>query len=358
MTDLTYVDADWSTGVCRSDRVSVNLPAYIGNNFHQYAVPRKFTLVLSEPSGLVRAAGVLGIPEGTENDKGLPLVALTGTGVETLYSSRYVLPYPYTPLIDPAGYPITARDTRITGVQYGTMMKRLYQQAMLHPGGSVPTSWEADRAGTREKGWEAVSGKPVQDAVEDISALEDGVEWDWVPHLDSNDNLFWSLVTGLDSAPEISQDFTHTWTTGGKAPAIRKLTWKISPEFMCSTAIFMGGKDDDRVLAAVSHNPSLIDNGMPLIEIWDSSHSSVSEQPTLNGWANKTLSEGQAPVQYWDFEVRADRSQTVRHGDWCVIDIKDHETIPDGSYSRRIVEISGKAFDDYISVTVAGELSW
>lgn len=301
---------------------------------------------------------MLGVPEGASDTDGLHRVVFSGRGIESYFERRHVLPYPYWPLVDAEGRPIVSRDTRISGVEYGTMMKRLYQQALTHPGAQLPVAWEPDRTGTREKEWAAVDGKPVQEAVDDIANLLGGVEWDWVPVVDDMERLSLALVTGTDADVEITSTYWHTWQAGGELPDTGPVTVKVSPEFMASTAIFTGGKDDDRTMIARATSNDLIIAGIPMTEVWDSSHSSVSQQATLDGWAGKRIEEGQAPVQYWGFDVRADRAAGLRHGDWCTIEISDHWLIPDGSYPRRIVEVSGTEKQEWLNVTVAGELSW
>ena len=358
ITELEIAQASWSTGICRADVVSVTSSGYTGRSLYQFLVPRKFALSLLEDDYRVRGAGLLGIPEGGSDDDGLHRVVFPGRGIESYFERRHVLPYPYWPLVDANGYPLLSRDTRITGVEYGTMMKRLYQQALTHPGAELPVVWEADRSGTRQKEWSAVDGKPVQEAVEDISELLGGVEWDWVPTVDQADRLTFSLVTGTDANPELSSAFWHTWQAGGESPDIRGLSVKISPEFMASTAIFTGGKEDDRVMVARATSLDLIIAGVPPVEVWDSSHSSVSNQAALDGWAGKRIEEGQAPVQYWSFDVRAERALGLRHGDWCTVEVQDHWLVPNGSYARRVVEVSGSADGAWLGVTVAGELSW
>lgn len=358
LPDLSFSSVSWGTGVCQPSSVSAVLPGYIGIDLYPYLVPRKYTLTVAEEGGRVLAAGVLGKPKASTNRDGINQILLNGTGPESLYQRRSILPYPFQPLIDSQGYPIKARNTRITGVQYGTMMKRLYQQAMTHPGGAIPVTWEPDRPGTREKEWEAVNGKKVQAAVEDISNLIGGVEWSWVPQLDENDRLSWAFVTGTDSQPELSSQVKHSWQSGGSDPSIRNFDVEIDPEFMNQTAIFTGGKDDDRVMVSVATGSDLIDAGIPLIEIWDSSHSSVSVQATLDEWASNTRIDGSAPVQYWSFDVRAEQALTLRHGDWASIDVYEHWIIPDGSYDRRIIAVSGDEQEDWLKVTVAGMVSW
>lgn len=357
VTELEFSDFTWSTGVCRPDSVSVTVPGYTGRSLYGYMVPRKYFVTIDAGDGRI-IAGILGIPETDPDDDGVEHLTVPGTGVESYFGRRRILPYPYWPLIDSGGIPIKARDTRITGVEYGTMMQRLYQQALAHPGADLPVVWERERSGSRQKEWAAVAGKPVQEAVEDISNLLGGVEWDWVAALDANDRLSLHLVTASDSMPELSSAFWHTWQQGGEEPDVRGLRVKISPEFMCHTAIFTGGKDDDRVMMARAVSTDLLALGIPLSEEWDSSHSSVSEQATLDGWAAKRVAEGQAPVQYWEFSVRADRAAGLRHGDWCTIEVSGHWFIPDGSYDRRVVEVSGNATSDWFGVTVAGDLSW
>lgn len=358
VAELGFVRHTWSQGICRPDKVSVTMPGYTGKKWYQYMVPHKYTISIVEDDRRVRAAGILGIPSGEDDKDGIHHVIFPGTGIESYFDDRRVLPYPYDPLVNSGGYPITSRDTNISGVQYGTLMKRLYQQALSHPGATMPVRFETDRAGTRERGYAAIEGKGVQAAVADLSELVDGVEWDWVPTIDDNDNLTWVLTTATDSEVEISSAFWNTWQTGGTEPDVRGLQVKVSPEFMCSTAIFTGGKDDDRVMVARAHSLDLTNIGIPIREVWDSSHSSVSKQATLNGWAQKRHAEGQAPVQYWGLQVRASRAYGLRKGDWCTIEVEDHWLIPDGSYDRRIVEVSGDEAGDWFGVVVAGELSW
>jgi hypothetical protein len=229
---------------------------------------------------------------------------------------------------------------------------------MSHPGSDLPVSWQSDRAGTRVKEWSAVDGKKVQAAVSDISQLIGGVEWDWVANVDGNDRLYWSFITATDSEKELTSALPHTWNAGGSDPSIRNLTVKISPEFMCQTAIFTGGKDEDRVMISRETGTDLIEAGVPLSELWDSSHSSVSVQATLDDWAKKRREEGGAPIQYWSFEVRASAALTVRHGDWCTVEVYDHWLLPNGSYPLRVVEVSGKSDSGWLGVTVAGVVSW
>ena len=358
VAELKFSGGTWSSGICRADSVSVTLPGYIGEKLADYMIPRKFSISVSDDSRRVLAAGVLGKPVGEDDEDGMHSVTMPGQGIEVVFQRWSVLPFPFSPLVDSEGYPITYRDTRITGVEYGTMMKRLYQQGMSHPGGDLPVLFEPDRAGTREKEWQAVSGKSVQGAVEDISNLEGGVEWDWVATLNDSDRLTWSLVTGTDSVPEISSSFWHTWQLGGSKPDIRKFSSEVDPEFMASSVVFTGGKEDDSVMVSYASDPTLLDAGLPWSMIWDSSHSSVSIQATLDGWAQQALARGQAPVQYWGFEVRACSALGLRHGDWCTVEASNHWLVPDGTYTRRVVEVSGTIGSDWVRVVVAGEMSW
>ena len=360
LRELQVTKLDWSTGVCRPDEVTATIPGYTSDSagLRNLIVPRKHAISVVRDDWVCIAAGIIGRPRATAADDGTPAIEVPCRGIESVFERRVVLPYPYGPLVDAGGYPDARYDTRIDGVDYGTMMQRLYQQAMAHPGGAFPVAWEAARPGTREKIWAAVDGKGVQDAVEDISQLLGGVEWDWAPCVDELDRLSWALITGTDALQEITSAYWHDWTSGGESPALRGLTESTSPEFMASTAFFTGGKDDDRVLVSRQHDQTLIAAGFPLAEIWDSSHSTVSEQATLDGWAKGALADGQAPVQFWEAEVRADRAAGLRHGDWCTIEVLDHWWIPDGIYERRIVEVSGDAESEWLGITIAGMQGW
>lgn len=356
--ELSAVSGTWSTGVCVADAVSIVAAGYVGEPMYDLMIPRRYTITYVDSDRRVRASGVLSTPEAVTDPDGLHKITFPGNGVESLFEKFQVLPYPFWPLVDSMNYPIISRDTRFTGVEYGTMIKKLYQQALTHPGADLPVVWEPDRAGTREKGWEAVNGKPVQEAVREISALIGGVEWDWVPYVDEFDSLSWFLVTGTDAEPEITSSFFHAWQSGGTDPSIRNLNLKVSGEFLASEAILSGGKEDDTVMMSRAWGTSLQDAGVFPAQVWDSSHSSVSVQSTLDGWAAKALSYGQTPVQYWTFEVREEHAVSLRHGDWCSVDVLDHWLIPDGSYTMRVVQVSGTIGNPWLSVTTAGEMTW
>ncbi len=360
LAELPAAEFSWSTGVCRPDEITVAFPGYVESvrGIRNLVVPRKTAVSVVREDGVCLAAGVVGIPATTNADDGVPQLEIPARGIETLFEKRIVLPYPYGSLIDAAGFPDPRYDTRLTGLDYGSMMRALYLQAIAHPGGGIPLSVEPPRGGTRERTWNAVDGKSVQEAVEEISQLDGGVEWDWVPRVDGNDALSWALVTAPENEPELASPFAHDWFAGGSDPAIRGLTEKVSPEFMCSTVFFTGGKNDDRVLISRKQNPALIAAGFPLTEIWDSSHSTVSDQRILDGWAEGAISDGSAPVQLWNFDVRADRAAGLRHGDWCAIDVRDHFWIPDGLHQRRVVEVSGTQDENWLGVAVAGMQGW
>lgn len=358
VTELDIEAASWSTGVCERDTVSVTVPGYTGRQMLPLMIPRKYTLSLSDDDRQVAGAGVVTFPEANDGDNGLQTVVFPGAGIESVFDRVPILPANYWPLIDVAGYPVAARDTRIVDVDYGTMMKRLYQRALEHPGLALPVEFMPDRSGTREKGWTAVDGKSVQSAVEDIADLLGGVEWDWVPVLDDNDRLTWSLVTATDAQQEITSAFWHTWQTGGTEPDVRKLGVRVSPENMHSTAIFTGGKDDDRVMVARAQTVEQLNQGIPASFLWDSSHSTVSDQATLDGWARAAAADGAAPIQYWSFEVRKERAAGLRKGDWCTLEAFEHWLVPDGSYPRRVLSVSGSVDSDWLQVVVAGEVTW
>ena len=146
------------------------------------------------------AGGVLSVVRAGEDDEdGRPGYKVVCYGPERLFDYRHVRKYPGWPLIGGDGKPTGTYDLSYTGLQYGTIMKRLIQESMLWPGGDLPLVFEADRAGTRERTYEAVDGKPVIDALDDIADNEAGVEYAFIPEIDDLDNISWRFVTGTDA---------------------------------------------------------------------------------------------------------------------------------------------------------------
>lgn len=360
--ELEFTSCETDTGILASDKITIDIPGYTPKaatmDLRKLLTPLKYGVAVQTPDGRVPAAGIITAPpEASDDADGNHSYSITCYGPEKIIAGWSVRKYPGWPLVGVDRKPTGLYDVNITGVQYGTMMKMLIQEAMKFSGAELPLFFEPSRAGTRQKSWEAIAGKSVMSAIDDIADLLGGVEYDFVPRIGSNDQVSWEFVTATDAIKEISSAVTATWRLGGVSPDLKNFRRSSDPSSIVTEAVFSGGKEDDEVMLARSQNSGLVDAGFPRKELWDSSHSSVSEQDTLQGWADGSVTVGSGVIEEISFDVKADKAVGLRHGDLCQIQSKGHWDMPDGVYDRRILSVVRKDDSEWVSIQVIGEVS-
>lgn len=345
--------SSWSydTGILATDKVNLTIPAYTARaqsmDMRELLKSRKYSVALVddeiEGARQVPASGSIEDVQAGQDDDGKDRWSLTCYGPErALSTAARIRMFPGWPLVHATtGIPTGAFDVSISGVEYGTIMKRLIVEAMKFPGGSLPFDFEADRVGTRVRNYAAIDGIRVDEAIDDLADLLGGVEYDFRPYILENNDVRYRFVTGTDAQRIVVGDASgHIWNLGGDRQDVTGWERSLSPGSAVSDAIFTGGKDDDRVLITRSSSSELIDDGWPRAEKWDSSHSSVSELDTLQGWADGALG---GPTETVKFSVRNDVARLVRHGDVAILDALGHWDMPDGETWWRVLSVGRKS---------------
>lgn len=352
LADLNVVKAPWTQTIGSPDQLKFDVPvstsAMMRLDLDNLVTPEK-TVIAVVDDGIFRAAGIVGPPEYDEDTK---LLSIPASGWESMMQSRFVLPEPMGDLIGEDGKPVTTYDTNLSGWEYGTLIKKLIEQAGQHPSWRPPWVLEPDRVGTREKFWAAADLKNLGEAVEDISNLQGGPEYDFVSRWNGF-GIEAVVRTGTDAEPELSSQLEYAFGIRGKNPSARKLNQKLVSAYLASRVYMTGGKSDDRMLVSRADDDTLLNLGFPFRETVDTSHSTVSEQPTLDSWAARRLEQGQRLGKFWTFEVRKKLAHEIRKGDWCTIQVRGSYMIPDGIYRRRVVALSGDVTSPWFTVTTA-----
>ncbi|MFC4223802.1 hypothetical protein [Lysinibacter cavernae] len=352
LTELPYTSASWSKGICVPDdlrcSIPMGTPIVAKMRLRDLVEPRR-TGIAFERDGEIVAAGILGAPKYSRDGQKLDLVA---TGWESLLSYRLVLPFPLGNIIGTSGKPDERWDTNISGFDLGTIIKKLVQLSMHHPGGSYPFVFEPDRVGTDERSYSAADGQSVLEAIQQISELVNGPEYEFVTRRKSANQLEALLRTGSASETILTTPGEHLWAGTGPEPHLRSLEEQRLPNYLVSRVFFTGGKDDDRMLLSRKDDSSLLLEGFPLMEVWDSSHSSVSNQLALDAWALSRLEQGQRFATFWGFEVNEAFAPGLSVGDFCSIQMEGDPWIPDGFYLRRVIAIDGEAGSNWLKITV------
>lgn len=358
--DLQRSAWSYDTGVLAPDVGEVTVPAYTpwarSLDLRGELVGDKHSIALIDETvqGVKRvvAAGPIVTATPSEDSGGNNAYKVKFRGIERLLDWRQIRLFPGWPLIGGDGKPTGTYDQTFENMAYGTIMKHLVMESENFPGGDLPIVYEADRAGIHERtAYAAVDGNPILEALDQLADLADGVEYDFQPQIDENDNITYRLVTGTDEDRIIASGVEPVWNLGGRSPDIQKFERIPDASPIITDTVFAGGKDDDRVLLAQAADHDPIDDGFPRMERWDSSHSTVAVQATLQSWADGGL--GGVPDRF-SFEVKADRAYGVRHGDLVMLAARGHWDLPDGEYLRRVLSIGRSSSDpDWVQINLA-----
>lgn len=357
LVDLEMTAWSYDTGILAPDKLDVTVPAYTQRSksmdMKSLLVRDKHSIALVDKSvqgqRLVVAAGPIALPTPQEDVDGNHTYKVACRGVERLLDWRHVRLFPGWPLIGSDGKPTGAFDQSFENLSYGTIMKHLVMESEKFPGGDLPIIYEADRAGVHERNsYHADEGKSVLEVMDQLADLGDGVEYDFQPQIDEFDNITYRLITGTDSARVISGNASPVWNLGGARPDVRGYERDPDADPYFTDTVFSGGKDGDTVMLARAQDHTMIDDGYPRAELWDTSHSTVAIQDTLQSWADGGL--GSMPDRI-SFESLATHAYGVRHGDVGELAAQGHWDLQDGLYPVRVLSVGRKSSDpDWVQI--------
>lgn len=356
LTDFTAkADSTWSVRANEAEDVQVTIPLTDPRmralDWQNLAAEWKSSIAVEEHG---RFYGGPIQPHTYDGDK--DELKLTAKGLWKYFDHRKVLPpaAEFTSLVLPSGLPDPSLDTNLSGLDYGTIAKRIVQQACAWPGANLPIVYQDDRAGTRIRNYPAVDLKEVGTVLAQLTEVINGPDIRFQLRRRDATHFEWFMETGTETQPRLQSPIVQTWDLGAEALASTNLSVTSDPSEMADVSWAAGGRNDDRVLMAMARSTKLRDAGYPLLELADTSHSDVVLQATLDDYAAEGLRTGYLPAKFWTFKVRADRKPYL--ADYSVGDLVDVTVARSGylkprPYRRRIAALSGDAKGDWITIT-------
>lgn len=353
--EVEPVDLDWSVNSNQSETITATFnlrgDTEARRDWRNLGTAWKHSLAI-DVNGMLLGGPIL--PHDLEETGELKIVA---RGLRTAFSARSILPVAAltTPLTLPTGEPDSSLNSTWSGFDLGTIAKKIGQQAAQWPGwGDVPIIWPDDRAGTREKTYEAIDRKSVDDAWSDLSAVENGPDIALTLERDGADRFRWRFASGTEEQPRLQGTDVFSWEVGQGSG----LTVRTNPARMGSVSWSEGGRSNDTALVRMMYDPFLIDRGFPLLELESDASSTTVLAETLDSWNAETLRTARKPWEFWSFRVRADRPpKPFEYAPGSLVDVIVTKDTPiaggylaPGTYRRRIVGLSG-ALDDWITIT-------
>ena len=383
--DLPVMSGPWDNRLLAAGTITVkvdlNDPEVQALDLQNTATPTQSFLAVVEGETIMEAG-----PIWTRNwSRDKRTLTLSAKGMGSYFNYRMILPLLAASVAvdeftipDPADTSKTkanpALTTSFSDLSLGTMAKRLVQQTRLWTGGDLPIIFQDDEAGIHTKNFLGLDFKPVMEAVEDFANRENGPEFSFQPRFTSDLlGVEWLFRTGTNAQPLITSESVPLWSVTASKSPVSNLSTSEDGSKLVSLGWQTGGRQDDTVLVARAYDSTLVDAGFPLMEGVDSSHSTVSEQPTLDSYAQAMIRAGLSPYEVWSFTAQArpmdenglpagPQVGQYRVGDFCdlVFDawnpltgIGDPFLTQKATYRHRIIGLSGDEHGRTIDVSLA-----
>lgn len=356
LAEFTPQTGKWTERLNEPETVDVTIalsdPEEASREWRSLATPWKHSLAVEESGRLFGGP----IQPHDYDDDGAVL-KLTARGIRSYFSRRTVLPPAalFTALVRADGSPEDALDTRIRDVDLGTIGKKLVQQACAWEGAGLPIEFEPDRPGSRERTYVAIDLKTVGESLNQLSGVAGGPDFSFTLRWKNDTSLEWIMRSGTETAPKLSSPEPLVWDLSAENTGGVGLSVKTDPSKLGSLAWVTGGRSDDRILISRGFDRDRVDDGTPLLELVDTSHTSVSDQATLDGWARALLQTGSRPAEFRSFRaslVTPPWLSEYRVGDYCELVVGEGPYTPASVYTHRILELSGNDAGDWVDVTL------
>lgn len=355
--DFEPVSASWSVGINEAEDIKVTIdlndPREVGRNWRNIVDASKSGIAV-EQNGRWYGGQILP-KDWDEDDQSLTVTAkgiLSWLGVMFVgppAAETAVIINPTTKLAN------AALNTTYSGVDLGTIIKKLVQQACSWSGAGIPIMYQADRAGTATRTYEFLDFKTVASAITDISEVIGGPEFRFELRQTDETHLGWLLVTGTEAAPLLQSSTVHTWDSAALIPSATGVSESSDPSEMADISFATGGRTDDTAMVARAVSTKLRDAGFLLRMKLDSTHSDVKIQATLNGYAAEGLRTGSKEIKFRKFSAKADLAPFLNEyypGDLCTVNVEGSGYLPAGAPVRRIAKISGDESGEFIEITL------
>lgn len=359
VTEFEPLDVKWNAATNAAEDVTVTIDlrnaVEAARDWRSLATPWKHSIAID--TGTRVLGGPILPSTMTDDDGKLQIVA---RGVVVLFDRFPILPVAVLTrpedqrLTLPNGLPDPAVDTTLSGLDYGTIGKRLIQQALAWPGGAdLPIVFQDDRTGSREKTYPAVDMKKVGDALVDLSKLENGCDFRFQLRWRDDTRLEWFFETGTEQTPRLQSPDISAWEVGDGSG----LKVETNPSRMASIVWSIAGRSSDIVLARMRYESALIDHGFPLLFTDSGVSPTASDPTTLDSRNVEALRTAAKPWEFWSFSISAADAGAfnVREGDYLDVIVTADANVSGGfvaagTYRRRVAALSG-TLGDWVTIT-------
>lgn len=314
------------------------------------AIPGKSFLAVVDGDTVLQA-GPIWAHDWNEDTGRLDLIA---AGMWSYFDHRTLLPVLAGRLpSDPT------TDTDYTGKSLQGVARGLVAQAQSWTSGDVPVNLPTEVAGTSDRSYKGADVAPVGDRLHELTGVINGPEIRFSPRWSSDRlGVEWDMEIGTPSEPKLFSAQRPVFYVGTDKSSVTNLRVGVNGSRIGSQAFALGGRTDDQSLVSVSTDPTLTGAGFPLLELVDSTHSTVSEVGTLQGYSDELVARSKRPVQTWSFTHNLSTApflSSFRAGDFATVRVVDSHYLAVREYTLRILTRSGTVKSDTVDLTFEPE---
>lgn len=329
----------WTVNVVPDDNPDVDL--------HSYVTAGRYSWLILYGSSVVQAGPTFTYTY-TENTRTL---SVSGTGIQGLLDRRVLRnPTGTIAIVD------SSQDLTLTG-SLRDIARQIVSADLTQAGYGLPIDLPAAETGTDTRTYFGYDLATAWTRLDELSKVDQGPELDFAPYLVSGANqIRWQFNTGGPLLGD--QASAAVWDYGGALSAIDvDSNGSASP---CTRAWIKGSGSERALLTGFAENDTLISEGYPPTDYVDGNHTSVTDQDTLDSYADVDLVQLSGAVDTFKCSVRIDGTGAGGHvvspelGTWSLGDqptfgVSGHPWIPDGQYRLRVMGYSNQ---DYASVAL------
>lgn len=324
-------------------------------DFHTWTQTGKYSWIIAYGDYIVQAGPVTTY----QFDDASTTLSVSGAGLLSVFDHR-VLRNPRGSENDPVAAIVNeSEDLHYTGLSLRGIAAALVRDNMAQPGFMLPLDVEEPETGKAERRYYGYDLATVWDRLDDLSKVINGPELDCEPYFVPGENrIRWRLHIG---APLLGdQNTAAVWDYGG---ALGSINVDVDGTDAPAYRVWVKGDGSEReMLTGFAYEHTVLEAGFPPVDYVDGDHTSVTEQNTLEDYADQDLADRHSPTESWSCSVRIDGlagqvTQSPPLGTWALGDaptfyVSDHPWLPDGGYRRRITGYSNDGAD-HAALTLA-----
>ncbi len=323
----------------------------LGVDFHTYTRPGKYSWILCYGTTIVQAGPIW----SHSFDDTTRILSATCGGLFSVLSRRTMRnPAGHTAIVHPS------EDLIYSDMSLHDIMRAIVRDNLDQTYYGLPVLLpEPDNLGGNERTYQGYDLAKTGERMTELAAVINGPEFDFAPEwADGGSYIRWRLKVG---APKLgSTETTAVWDYGTESAPISSINVDVNGSESPVTRVWVKGSGNERdLLTGFAEDLTPVAEGYPGLDFVDSDHTSVTEQATLEAYADQDLARLSRAIEKWTCSLRiAGSGAGIEYapaltewelGDAPIFAVSGHPWLPANSYRRRVV---GYADDGESSISL------